>query len=55
MANTPEMTLKKDNPKATTAKKKAEYPTWPGTEAAEVGVKYINAKGNIIQKGRVDG
>lgn len=54
MAKTPEMTLKKDNPKDAPAKKekKAEYPAWPGTEAAELGVKYINAKGNIIQRGR---
>jgi hypothetical protein len=54
MAKTPEMTLKKDNPKAAPVKKatKTEYPAWPGTEAAEVGVKYINAKGNIIQRGR---
>ena len=54
MVETPEMTLKKDNPKAAPAKKEknAEYPAWPGTEAAELGVKYINAKGNIIQRGK---
>lgn len=53
MTDTKPMSLKKDNPKATP--KKEEYPAWPGAENAEIGVKYINAKGNIIQKGRVDG
>ena len=54
MATTPEMTLKKDNPKATAPKKekKVEYPAWPGINDAELGVKYINAKGNIIQRGK---
>ena len=54
MAKTPEMTLKKDNPKAAPVKKatKTEYPAWPGINDAELGVKYINAKGNIIQRGK---
>lgn len=47
---TPKMTLKNDNPKAEKAKK-PEYPAWPGREVAEVGVKYVNKKGNIIQLG----
>ena len=47
------MSLKKDNQKVD-APKKQEYPAWPGVEDAELGVKYINAKGNIIQKGRTD-
>jgi hypothetical protein len=51
------MTLNKDNPKEAPAKKakKPEYPAWPGIEAAELGVQYINAKGNIIQRGRTNG
>ena len=54
MATTPKMTLKKDNPKDATPKKekKVEYPKWPGMEAAEVGVKYVNPRGNIIQRGK---
>ena len=57
MATTPKMTLKKDNPKDATPKKekKVEYPAWPGMEAAEVGVKYQNARGNIIQRGLSNG
>ena len=46
------MSLKKDNPKATPTPKKQEYPAWPGTEDAELGVQYMNSKGNIIQKGQ---
>lgn len=48
------MTLKKDNPKVTSVKKKSttEYPSWPGVQTAELGVKYINSKGNIIQRGK---
>tara|TARA_R100001463_G_scaffold132440_1_gene193133 strand:- start:4925 stop:5068 length:144 start_codon:yes stop_codon:yes gene_type:complete len=45
------MSLKNDNPKKEAPKKEA-YPEWPGTEDAELGVKYKNAKGNIIQKGQ---
>lgn len=51
---TPKMTLKKDNPKDT-PKKKVELPTWPGIQAAELGKKYINARGNIIQRGKPNG
>lgn len=53
---TPKMTLKKDNPKETKVEKKEpKYPAWPGTEAAEIGVQYINARGNIIQRGKSNG
>lgn len=57
MTKTPKMTLKKDNPKETTPKKekKVEYPMWPGMENAELGVKYRNARGNIIQRGSSNG
>mgnify|MGYP005988819161 CR=1 FL=1 len=47
---TPKMTLKNDNPKETKVKT-PEYPEWPGRDKAEIGVKYINKKGNIIQLG----
>lgn len=47
---TPKMTLKNDNPKETKASK-PQYPAWPGREDAEIGVKYINTKGRIIQLG----
>lgn len=51
------MTLKKDNPKVAEPKKekKVEYPLWPGMENAEIGVKYQNARGNIIQRGLTNG
>ena len=49
------MTLSKDNPKETKAEKKPKYPAWPGIEAAELGVQYINAKGNVIQRGKSNG
>jgi len=53
---TPKMTLSKDNPKEAKAEKKEpKYPAWPGIEAAELGVQYINAKGNVIQRGRTNG
>jgi hypothetical protein len=52
MAKKPEMTLKKDNPKdAPVKQKEAEYPPWPNYEDAEIGVTYIKANGNLIQKG----
>ena len=35
--------------------KKVEYPMWPGMENAELGVKYRNARGNIIQRGSSNG
>lgn len=53
--STPKMTLSKDNPKEAKAEKKPKYPAWPGIEAAELGVKYINAKGNVIQRGKSNG
>lgn len=38
--------------KKTETKKEPEYPTWPGHEAAEVGVVYkLEKSGNLIQKG----
>jgi|14_taG_2_1085336.scaffolds.fasta_scaffold42441_2 hypothetical protein len=57
MTKTPKMTLKKDNPKEAEPKKekKVEYPMWPGMENAELGVKYRNARGNIIQRGSSNG
>jgi hypothetical protein len=48
---TPKMTLKNDNQTDTKAKKEPEYPKWPGRDKAELGVKYINPRGNLIQLG----
>jgi len=47
---TRKVTLKDDNPKEAPAKTK-KLPKWPGVEAAEIGVQYENARGNIIQRG----
>jgi hypothetical protein len=47
---TPKMSLKNDNPKETKVEK-PKYPAWPGRGNAELGVKYINTKGRIIQVG----
>ena len=37
--------------KETKKVKEPSYPKWESGEKAEIGVKYIDANGNLIQKG----